>query len=128
MNRNADPPFSALAPPDPPSDLRRRVLTAARAAASSAGRAPDIWDHLWTNRSARLAWAAAVVALAIGHLMISGRGSSHRAEIAVPVASIAAEQGELAAVADVGRFTAELPGWEVASAGHGEPAGRKEPS
>ena len=128
MNRHAEPLFSALTPPAPPSDLRRRVLAAARTAASIAAHGPDVWDRLWTSRPARLAWAVAVVALAIGHLAVSGRAPRSPAENAVPVATIATDRGELAEVADVGRLTAELPGWEVAAAGRGDSLGRKEPS
>jgi hypothetical protein len=128
MNRHAESLLAALSPPVPPSRLRRRTLAAARAAATGAGRAPDVWNRLWASRPVRLAWAVAVVALAIGHLAVSGRAPRSPAENAVPVAMIAMERGELAEVADVGRLTAELPGWEVAAAGRGESLGRKEPS
>ena len=127
MNRHAEPLFSTLQPPDPPSVLRRRVLVAARAALTD-GRAPDFWDRLWTSRPARLAWAAAVLGLAIGHLAISGRDPRQLAETAVPVASITVNHGELAELADLGRLTAELPGWEIAAARNDKRIGRKEPS
>lgn len=125
MNRHAEPLFSTLQPPDPPSELRCRVLAAA---ALTGGRAPDVWDRLWTSRPARLAWAAAVLGLAIGHLAISGRNPRPPAETAVPVASIAVNRGELAELAELGRLTAELPGWEIAAARNDERIGRKEPS
>lgn len=127
MNRHAEPLFSTLQPPDPPSVLRRRVLVAARAAMTD-GRAPDVWDRLWISRPARLAWAAAVLGLTIGHFAISGRDPRPPADTAIPVASIAVNRGELAELAELGRLTAELPGWEIAAARNDERIGRKEPS
>jgi len=127
MNRHAEPLFSTLQPPDPPAVLRRRVLAAARAALND-GRAPDVWDRLWTSRPVRLAWAASVLGLAIGHLAISGRVPQPPAETAVPVASIAVNHGELADLAELGRLTAELPGWEIAATRNDERIGQKESS
>jgi len=127
MSRHAEPRFSHLEPPAPPPELRGRVLTAARAALTD-GCAPDIWVRLWTSRPARLAWAATVLGLAIGHLAISGRDPRSPTETAVPVASIIVNHGELAEVAELVRLTAELPGWEIAAARNDERIGRKEPS
>ena len=127
MNRQAEQMFSTLQPPDPQSVLRRRVLVAARAALTDE-RAPDFWDRLWTSRPARLAWAAAVLGLAVGHLALSGRDPRQPAETALPVASIAVKHSELAELAVLGRLTTELAGWEIAAARNDERVGRKEPS
>jgi len=127
MSRHAEPLFSSLQPPVPPPVLRSRVLVAARAALTD-GHAPDFWDRLWTSRPVRLAWAAAVLGLAVGHLAISGRDPRQLAETALPVSSIAVNHGELAELAELGRLTTELPGWEIAATRNDERIGRKEPS
>jgi len=61
-----------LEPPPPPASLRARALGAAceRLAAEPA---PDLWWRIWNNRGLRLAWAAAVVLLLAGHVVVSSR-------------------------------------------------------
>lgn len=53
-------------PPAPPEALRSRVLGAAAAARPK----PDRWADLWHHRGLRLGWAAAVVLLLAGHLVL----------------------------------------------------------
>jgi len=115
MKHEAEPVVSALTPPAPPPELRGRVLAAARAAASGAGRAPDLWDRLWTSRPVRLAWVAATVGLLAGHLLIGADTPATPVGPALPVAAAARNAGELAEIAALCRLTAELPGWEVAA-------------
>ena len=57
--------------PFPPADLRARSLAAARTAMVRPAHRPDRWTRLWENRVARLAWAAAVAGLVLGHLALS---------------------------------------------------------
>jgi len=57
--------------PDPPAGLRARSLAAARLAMAQPAPRPDRWTRLWQSRAARLAWAAAVVVLVLGHVALS---------------------------------------------------------
>ncbi len=59
--------FKGLEAPAPPPHLRARVLAAAR---NRATRSPDVWNRIWYHRGMRLAWAAAVVLLLAGHLLV----------------------------------------------------------
>ena len=59
-----------LEPPPPPADLRVRTLAAARERMAAAPE-PDLWWRIWNNRVLRLAWAAAVVFLVAGHVVVS---------------------------------------------------------
>ena len=63
-----EPLLPGLRVPEPPDDLRRQVLARA---GQALGRDPrhDLWARLWENRRARLAWAASVLALVVGHLV-----------------------------------------------------------
>lgn len=67
-----------LRSPQPPRELRARVLDAARSGAR-VGSAADAWSRLWHNRSLRLAWAGAVVLLLAGHAAVSLDRSAARA-------------------------------------------------
>jgi hypothetical protein len=63
--------MGGLEPPQPPPELRARVLAAAR----NAEAAPDFWMRLWNHGGLRMAWAASVVLLLAGHVLIgSGNG------------------------------------------------------
>ena len=65
--------FGGLEPPRPPTDLRSRVISAARQHMGT--ESPDLWSRIWNQRGLRLAWAAAVVLLLAGHvLFIPGNG------------------------------------------------------
>ncbi len=59
--------FEGLEPPPPPPQLRSRVLAAAR---ERKAETPDLWSRIWKHRGLRLAWAAAVVLLLAGHLLV----------------------------------------------------------
>lgn len=68
--------FEGLEMPKPPPHLRARVLAAARDAATET---PDVWSRIWHHRGLRLAWAAAVVLLLAGHLLVlPGNGAGLR--------------------------------------------------
>jgi hypothetical protein len=87
------------------------------------GRVADRWHRIWTSRPLRLVWATATVGLLVGHLLLGGESPSAPAAPALPVAAAAGDAGELAEVVDLGRLTAELPGWEIA-----EPSDQKQGS
>jgi len=70
--------MQGLEPPAPPPDIRSRVLAAAHARMSVES-IPDIWSRVWNHRGIRLAWAAAVVLLVVGHAMVvPGTGNGFR--------------------------------------------------
>ena len=58
--------MDGLEPPQPPPELRARAL----AAAWNAKRTPDVWSRLWNHGGLRVAWAASVVLLLAGHVLI----------------------------------------------------------
>jgi hypothetical protein len=113
MADRLDTPCDGLRPPDPPSELRRQTLRAASAALEN-GRRPDLWTRLWTSRVARAAWAATVAGLVLCNLATRFPRPDAAASPGLPAA--AAAVGELAPVIELGRLTAELPGWEIAAA------------
>lgn len=61
--------MEGLEPPQPPPELRSKALAAARAR-MSAESTPDIWSRIWNHRGLRLAWAATIVLLVVGHAMV----------------------------------------------------------
>ena len=66
--------LNGLQPPLPPPGLRSRALAAARQRIGSET-APDRWSVIWSSRRLRLTWAASVVLLVAGHVLIgSGKG------------------------------------------------------
>jgi hypothetical protein len=109
-----------LRPPPPPAELRARVLTAARHADSTDGSA-DVWHRLWTSRPLRFAWAATVVGLICGHLLLGADVPAAPVDHALPVAAAAGGASELAEIAALDRFTAELPDWETAASTSHQP-------
>ncbi len=116
-----------LQPPAPSPELRRRVLAAARAAMTG-DRAADPWLRVWTSRPLRVAWAVVVIGLIGGNLLVGADSRSAPPRSALPAIAAVGQSDELAEIAELGRLTAELPGWEVATAGGTSPNDRKEPS
>jgi hypothetical protein len=74
--------FLGLGPPAPPPELRSEVLGEAIQLLGREAR-PALWERLWANRGLRLAWATAVVALVVGHLLVTPRAG----EIGTPEAA-----------------------------------------
>ena len=67
-----------LEPPQPPTDLRTKVLAAARRSMVDQP-TRDIWSAVWNSRGVRAAWAAAVMLLLAGHAMVApGKGDAFR--------------------------------------------------
>jgi hypothetical protein len=64
--------LAGLEPPPPPAGLRVRAVAAARERMAAAPD-PDLWLRIWNHRGLRLAWAAAVVLLLAGHVLVSSR-------------------------------------------------------
>jgi hypothetical protein len=63
-----------LEPPQAPTGLRSRVLAAARGQMETVS--PDRWSRIWSHRGIRLAWAATVVLLLAGHVIVApGKGA-----------------------------------------------------
>ena len=107
-NRTCERLFRGLEPPPPPDELRDRALRAARnASIADHGEKPGIWSRVWTHRGLRMAWATAVLALAIAHVAISVRPSSqHRRDNRQPAFLVAAvvTDRELADVVQLSRI------------------------
>jgi hypothetical protein len=85
-----------LETPAPPPALRRLALQAA-AEALSREPVPDLWTRLWESRGLRLVWAACVIVLIAGHVLISLPPVTPAEVIPVPVTSplVAAADPEL---------------------------------
>ena len=79
--------LDGLEPSPPPAELRSRVIAAARDRMASA-EVSDSWSATWHNRGFQLAWAAAVVLLLAGHVVISSGGAS------TPGSQLAARGGD----------------------------------
>lgn len=75
-----DFPFSGLAPPDPPAELRGRVLALAREALAEPA-APDVWTRIWESRPLRIAWAVAAALLVLANVGVSVRRPSSAAVV-----------------------------------------------
>jgi hypothetical protein len=67
--------FDGLQPMQLPSDLRSRVVPAARARMTDEV-VPDLWSRIWNHRGIRLAWASAVVLLLAGNAYVAQREGS----------------------------------------------------
>ena len=62
--------FAGFEPPPPPADLRAPTLAAARDRMARPP-VPDVWSRVWRHRGLRVAWAAAVVLLLAGHVLVN---------------------------------------------------------
>jgi len=65
----ADRLFDGLRPPQPPPELRERVLLEAQAVPATEPLL-DVWTRIWENRWLRMAWAASVLVLLTGNLIL----------------------------------------------------------
>jgi len=65
----ADRLFEGLGPPQPPPELRERVLREAQGHSVIVPR-PDAWTRIWENSWLRLAWAVSVLLLLAGNLVL----------------------------------------------------------
>lgn len=65
--------FDGLEVPAPPPHLRARVLEAARADKTET---VDVWTRIWNIRGLRLAWAASVLLLLAGHVLVVPRNGA----------------------------------------------------
>lgn len=69
-DRDDEDLFAGFEPPPPPADLRARSLAVARDRMARPP-VPDMWSRIWRHRGLRLAWAAAVVLLLAGHVLVN---------------------------------------------------------
>ncbi len=91
-----------LEPPQPPSGLRRRALTAAQLRREIPS---DPWFRLWSSPTWRIVWVASVLILLAGHLILSlpDRQSAKVQQTTLVIVG-AATQGELAELVDLPRL------------------------
>jgi hypothetical protein len=61
--------IEGLEPPRAPTSLRTRVLAVARERLEK--ESPDVWSRIWDHRGIRLAWAATVVLLLAGNVLLT---------------------------------------------------------
>lgn len=128
MRDRTDHRSDALRPPGPPPELRARTLAAARRAMTQRSSRPDFWVRIWSSRPLRLAWAVTLAGLVLGHVLV-GIADRKRPIGSPPATAAASAESELADVVELGRFTVDLPGFEIritASSARGTAA--KEPS
>ena len=98
--------LSTPAEPEPPQALRERALGKARAAWVRPARNP--WRRVWDSRPLRLAWAGAVLALAIANVAVRTDAHASRGAQVPSAASSGATRGnELQAVVALPRLRAE---------------------
>jgi hypothetical protein len=120
MTIEADPCVD-LAPPEPSPELRARILVAARRAMAGRGEIADPWIRIWRSRPVRLGWAAILVALVLGHVLVGVAERSVPAPARVGLVGEATDT-ELAEVVELARLTVELPGWEIRVTASGVPS------
>lgn len=65
--RDIEKELGRLAVPEPGELVRSRALAAGRRALARQS-VPDMWERIWSSRTFRLAWTAAVILLVAGHL------------------------------------------------------------
>lgn len=100
--------LDSVEPPAPPAGLEARSLAAACTALARAARRPDLWTRLWESRPARLAWAATLAALVLGHVALSRPRPGVDAQPALPAFLAGSiRDAELAEVATLPRLRSE---------------------
>lgn len=101
--REVDRLLAGLEPASPPPGTRDRALAAARAARAHGTKPGDLWTRLWRSRPARLAWAAAVAALLLAHVVVTVERSPQRGPSHTPaaLASLDESKTELVAIAEL---------------------------
>jgi len=90
--------------PEPPEDLRRKVLSHAKQALTKEPRR-DFWVRIWDSRQARLAWVASVLALAICHLVVPAGDAGPAREPSTLARTESDGHEELAEIADLPRLS-----------------------
>jgi hypothetical protein len=73
--------LAEVGPSEPPASLRRQALERADRAWAGAT-TPDRWRQLWESRPLRLAWATAVLALAVANVTVPPSGVPRPAAVA----------------------------------------------
>jgi hypothetical protein len=103
--RTSANPLEGLAPPGAPPELKARVLAASRAALRTEPARPDRWSLLWANRPLRLAWAASILLLLAGHVVLVRPNHPQIEAAARPPSRSASEaDAELAAIGRLPRL------------------------
>ena len=106
MNDNKKP-FRGLRVPQPPEGLRGQVLDRAREALARGPR-QDLWTRLWESRTARLAWGTSVLALAVGHLVLSHGNAGPASEPPALATTASTQQEELADIINLPRLSFDV--------------------
>jgi len=121
-------PLAGLAPPGAPPELKAKVLAASRAALLTAPARPDRWSLLWTSRPLRLAWAASLLLLLAGHVVLV-RPNHPRAEAAArPLSrSVSDADAELAAIGRLPRLDPDARSLRAGTAEPSRPSSPPEP-
>lgn len=102
--------FAGLVRPQPPDELAGPALAAASRALAEPP-ANDIWDRIWFSRPLRLAWAATLILLLAGHLMVSLTGVAGPDPSPAPIAALGGIEPELAQVASVPTINLSATSW-----------------
>lgn len=115
-DRHSLPPlFNGLETPEPPAELRDRVL-AGSMAALAAEPVADLWTRIWHNRPLRLAWAMVVVALVAAHVVMIPTAGSHAAPTVTIAALADPADEELAEIAHLPRLRLDARSWAALNA------------
>jgi hypothetical protein len=102
--KSNEPLFSEMRVPEPPEELRRKVLQRAeRAMANGVG--ADPWLRIWESRWTRLAWAASVLVLALCHIVLPGSDARPTSETPGLAQDANGERDELAAIVSLPRLS-----------------------
>ena len=109
-----EPLLPGMTVPPPPEELRRATLARASRALESAPR-PDRWSRIWESPTARLAWAASVLALAACHLLVSAGDAGPVRPSSGLAQDNWAEKQELDAITDLPRLSLEAPSMAAAN-------------